>query len=266
MGLIDIFKEKTPLDEINNSFQFLTSEFGFQLVKTEYRKDFKAKHFLVYRNDSLKLQLEICGDTTWFHCEIRRLINGQPAKYSNKDNCISFEELAILESNNNYEHFDYYAGSSTGLHGVLINTANLFKRYKKFLTTDNWIKVKQIEQLKGDDFEKKFGKRFDDHNMPTFFGEVKKHATKLLIENGYKLLVDSDELSPFDRSGMVDYFTFAKDNRQIKVTQVDWRDDYFIYRIEVNGSKVFEIDIRNQDISKAVDRTLGKLKQQYDEK
>lgn len=261
MGLLDIFKEKTPLDEIKNNFQFLTSDYGFQLVKTESRKDFKAQHFLVYRNDNSKLQLEICGDTSWFHCEIRRLINGQPAKYSDKDNCIGFESLAILESNNNYEHFDYYAGGSTGLEGVLTNTANLFKRHKAFLTTDNWVDVKRIDQLRDDEFQKQFGSR-PGRSRHTFFGELKKQATIILLKNGYKLLVDSEELSPFDSSGMVDYLTFEKGNKQIKITQVDWRDHYFLYRIEVNEKKVFEIDITNQDINKTVDKTIGKLKQQ----
>jgi hypothetical protein len=261
MGLLDIFKAETPLDKIKNTFRFLTSDYGFELLMTEKREEFKAKHFLIYRNVNSKLQLEICGDTTWFHCEIRRLINGQPAKYSDKENCIGFESLAILESNNKYEHFDYYAGGTTGLDGVLVNTANLFKRHKAFLTTVNWIDVKKIEQLKDDNFQKKFGSR-PDHNRPTFFGELKKQATKLLIGNGYKLLIDSDELSPFDNSGMVYFLTFKKGSKRIKITQVDWRDDYFIYRIEVNDKNVFEIDIRNQDIRKAVDRTLGKLKQQ----
>lgn len=261
MGLLDIFKTKTPLDDIKNSFRFLTTEYRFQLIKAEKRPDFKAMHFLVYRNDTSKLQIEICGDTTWFHCEIRRLIDGQPARYSDKENCIGFENLAILESDNNYEHFDYYAGGSTGLSGVLTNTANLFKRHKTFLTTDTWIDIEKIEQLKNDAFEKQFGKRPND-NTPTFFGELKKQATIVLLQNGYKLIVDSEELSPFDKSGMVDYLMFQKDDRQIKITQADWRDDYFIYRIEVNGRKVFEIDIRNQDTYKAVDRTVVKLKQQ----
>ncbi len=86
----------------------------------------------------------------WFHCEIRRLINGLPARYSDKENCIGFEGLAILESNNKYEHFDYYIGGSTGLRSVLTNASKLFKRHKTFLTTDNWIDVKKIEQLKDD--------------------------------------------------------------------------------------------------------------------
>ena len=261
MGLLDIFKKKTPLDEIKNTFRFLTSDYGFQLVKTEKRDEFKAKYFLVYRNDNSKLQLEICGDTTWFHCEIRRLINGQPAKYSDKENCISFESLAILESNNNYEHFDYYAGGITGLNGVLANTASLFKRHKIFLTTDNWIDVKKIKQLKDDEFQKKFGSR-PDHNQPTFFGELKKQAIKLFSENGYKFLIDSDELSPFDQSGMVDLLTVEKEDKKINITQVDWRDDYFIYRIEVNDKKVFEIDIRKEGTDNAVSRTLIKIKQQ----
>jgi hypothetical protein len=55
------------------------------------------------------------GDDSWFHCEIRRIIDGQPAKYSDNENCFGFEDLAVLESNTNYEHMDYYAGGSNGL-------------------------------------------------------------------------------------------------------------------------------------------------------
>lgn len=258
MGLLDFLKEKTPLDDIKTTFRFLTTEYNFQLVKTETIQNFKAKYFAVYRNDNSKLQLEICGDTTWFHCEIRRLIDGQPAKYSDSDNCIGFEGLAVLESNNSYEHLDYFAGGSTGLKGVLENTAKLFKRNQNFFTTDNWIDVKKIEQLQDDDFENKFGKR-PEKNQPTFFGELKKQATKLLTDNGYKLLIDSDELSPFDSSGMVNYLTFQKGNTTIKIDQLDWRDDYFVYYISVDGNKVFEIDIRNQEINNAVERTIIKL-------
>jgi len=260
LELLNIFKGETPLDEFKSTFRFLTTDYGYRLVTAEVRSDFKAQYFLVYRNDYSKIQLEICGDTTWFHCEMRRLVNGQPAKYSDKENCIGFESLAILESNNNYEHLDYYAGGSTGLQGVLKNTVNLFKRHQKFFTTDNWLDVRKIEQLRDDDFEKKFGSR-PDHNRPTFFAELKKQASKFLIENGYILLVDSDELSPFDSTKMIDYLTFKNGDKQIKIRQVDWRDDYFIYRIELNGQKAFEIDIRNQDIFKAVEKAVVKLKQ-----
>lgn len=258
MGILDFLKAKTPLDDIKATFRFLITEYNFLLVKTETTENFTAKYFAVYRNDKSKLQIEICGDTTWFHCEIRRLINGQPAEYSDSDNCIGFEALAILESNNNYEHLDYFAGGKTGLNGVLVNTAKLFKRNKSFFTTDNWIDVKKIEQLRDDDFERKFGVR-PDHNKPTFFGELKKQAIMLLTNNGYKLLVDSDELSPFDINVMEKHLTFSKNKKTIKIAQLDWRDDYFVYHIRIDDKKVFEIDIRNQDINEAVDMSLLKL-------
>lgn len=261
MGLLAIFNERTPLNKIKSTFRFLTTDYGFQLIKEEDRADFKARHFLIYRNDYSKLQLEICGDTSWFHCEIRRLIIQQPAKYGDKDNCIGFESLAILESNNNYNHLDYYAGGSIGLEGVLTNTANLFKRNKEFLTTDCWIDIKRVEQLRDNEFQKRYGIR-PDHSRPTFFGELKRQAISFLLDNGYTILLDSDELSPFDSTGMVSYLIFKKGIKQIKITQADWRDDYFIYRIEVNNNLVFDIDIRNHNIDTAVDKTLSKLKEQ----
>jgi len=262
MGLLDIFKEKkTPLDAIKNSFRFLTLDYGFYLVTTEDRKDFKAEHFLVYRNDYSKLQLEICGDTNWFHCEIRRVINGEPAKYSDQENCIGFEDLAILESNYDYNHFDYYAFGGTGFEGVLRNTVKLFKRYKTFLTTDNWIDVKKIRQIKDEDFQKWAGNRIVP-SPRAFFEELKKQAIALLKESGYNLLIDSDELSPFDSSGMVHHLTCEKGNKQIRITQVDWRDVYYMYQIEVNDKKVFEIDISDLEIDVSVARLLKGLKQQ----
>lgn len=258
MGLLDFLKEKTPLEDIKTAFRFLITEYNFKLVKTETNENFKAKYFAIYSNDNSKLQLEICGDTSWFHCEIRRLINGQPAKYSDSHNCIGFTDLAVLESNNNYEHLDYYAGGGIGLKGVLENTSKLFKRHQSFFTTDNWVDIKKIEQLKDDGFEKKFGRR-PDHSKPTFFGELKKQATTLLTDNNYKLHVDSDELSPFDSSGMVNYLIFRKGNKTIKIAERDWRDVYFIYYISVDSKKVFEIDLRNQDINKAVEKAMQKL-------
>lgn len=258
MPLFNFFKQKTPLDDIKSTFRFLTTEYNFQLVKTEKTENFKAKYFAVYRNDKSKLQLEICGDSNWFHCEIRRLINGQPARYSDSDNSIGFEALAVLECNNSYEHLDYFAGGRIGFKGVLENTAKLFKRNQSFFMTDNWIDVKKIEQLKTDDFEKNFGQR-PENNLPTFFGELKKQMTKLLTDNGYLLLVDSDELSPFDKSGDVYYLTFKKEDTTIKVSQLDWRDAYNSYYLSINDNRVFEIDISNQEIHEAVDITMINL-------
>jgi hypothetical protein len=261
MGLLDNLRTRTELDDIKEAFNFLVIDFDFKLIGTEETKNYKAKYLVIYRNDKSKLQLEICADETWFHCEIRRIINGRPAKYSDKENCFGFEDLAILESNNNYEHMDYYAGGRNGLLKVLTTTAKLFQRNKIFFTTDNWIDIRRIQQLRDEDFQRKFG-ALPDKNKPTYFTELKKQAIKFLTESGYKLILDSDELPPFDYDSIVKNFVFQKGYKKLKLIQEDWRDIYFIYHIELNDKSVFEINLQeHQDVNEAVQLTMDKLRQ-----
>lgn len=251
----------TPLDKIKNSFAFLTIDFGFKLIDTKQKNNFKENYLAIYRNDNSKLQLEISADEQYFHCEIRRLINGQPAKYSDKDNCIGFESLAIFESDNNYEHFDYFAGGSIGLNGVLNNTSNLFKRHKKFFTSDNWIDTKKIQQLEDADFEKKFGQK-PDRSEPSYFKQVKKQAVEFLTDKGYELILDSDELAPYDSNGTTKNIILSNQKKTIKFSAEDWRDFYYIFYIEINNKRVFEIDLsKNIDLDKAVSETMNKLRE-----
>jgi len=251
----------TPLDEVIKTFSFLISEFGFTLLETQQDKCFNGKDVTFFRNDNSKLQLEIAASSNYFHCEIRRLINGKPAKYSDKDNCIGFECLAILESNNNYDHFDYFAGGSTGLKSVLINTAALFQRYKVFFTTDCWIDIQRIEALRDEDFEKRFGVK-PAKDKPTYFNSLKEEATRFLTQKGFTLTVDSAELPPYDSSQITEHIIFKKENTTIKIAAEDWRDFYYIYQVKLNNNIAFEIDTsKYQDINKSVERTMEELKQ-----
>lgn len=259
MGLLDNIFKKTTLDQIKTSFHFLTCDFHFELLRAERVENYRADNFLVYRNDQSKIQIEICADESWFHCELRRIVNGQPAIYSDKLNTVSFEDLAILESNHNYDHFDYYAGGSTGLKGVLKNTANLLKRNSALITTDNWIDVKKIETLKDQEFAKQFGK-IPDKSKPTFFSKIKSSSIKWLNDKGYQLTLDSDKVSPFDQNSMTDKLVFQKDNKKFEISQVDWRDNYFIYKLVKNDTKLFDIDISKIDFEKAVELMTNKLK------
>ncbi|MFA5431578.1 MAG: hypothetical protein WC319_01695 [Candidatus Paceibacterota bacterium] len=259
MGLLNNIIKKTTIEQIKTSFHFLISDFHYKLLRAEKVVNYRADNFLVYRNDQSKLQIEICADESWFHCEFRRIINGQPANYSDNLNTLGFEGLAVLESNNKYNHFDYYAGGSTGLTGVLENTAKLLKRNSTFLATDNWIDVEKIENLKDEEFAKQFGK-VPDKSKPTFFSKIKISSINLLTENGYQLALDSDEVSPFDRNSMTDKIVFQKENKKIEIAQVDWRDDYFIYKVVINDTKIFEIDISKIGLDKAVELMTRKLK------
>jgi hypothetical protein len=259
MGLPHNIFKKITLVQIKASFHFLISELHFELLMAVKVENYLADNFLVYRNDQSNIQIEICADESWFHCVIRRIVNGQPANYSDKLNNVSFEDLAILESNHKYDHFDYYTIGSNGLTGVLKNTANLLWRNSAYLTTDNWIDVQKIENLKDQEFEREFGK-IPDKSKPTFFSEIKNSAIKLLNESGYKLTLDSEEVSPFAQDSRTDKLVFQKGHTIIEINQADWRDSYFIYKLVINDTTIFELDISKIDLYKAVELMIKKLK------
>ena len=259
MKLFDQIFKTTTLDKIRKGFDFLVTDFGFKLLTAKQVDNLRADYFLLYRNESSGIQIEICADESWFHCEIRRLINGSPADYNDKANCLTFEELAIWESENNYDHFHYYAGGQNGLDGVIENTAKLFKRNQRLLTTNIWLDTNKIQNLKDKDFEKKFGK-LPDKNKPTFFGNFKNELNKLLADIGYTVHLDSDKVSPFDQNSVTDKLILEKEKSKIEISQKDWRDDYFIYEVFKNDKKVFEIDISKMDIDRAVELTINKVK------
>jgi hypothetical protein len=260
MGLLDKIFRVSELEKIKKNFDFLTEDFDFQIIKSEINKNFKADNFIVYRNDNSKLQVEICGDESWFHVEIRRLINGLPAKYSDKENCIGFESLALLESNNQYDHFYYFVGGQTGLKGVMENTAKLFKRHSVFFTTDSWIDTRLIEKLRDKDFQKTFGKIPDKSNL-TFFGRIKEAVLPYLIDKGFKISLDSEELSPFDNNSLTKKVIFEKGKTVIKIYQLDWRDAYDIYCIAKNDNIIFEIDTNELGLDKAMEIANTKIRE-----
>lgn len=228
-------------------------------MTAEQVDNYRAAYFLVYRNDVSKLQIEICADETWFHSVIRRLISDTPADYKDSENCVSFEDIAIWESEHNYNHFDYVTGGQNGLEGVILNTAKLFKRNQKLLTTNIWLDTNKIQNLKNKDFEKTFGK-LPDRNKPTYFWKLKKEIKELLKGIDFQFILDSDSISPFDQNSMTNKLILKVNNTKIEIRQKDWRDDYFIYELFKNDKKMFEIDISEIEIDRAVELTINKIK------
>ncbi|MBX3240189.1 MAG: hypothetical protein KIT80_02960 [Chitinophagaceae bacterium] len=265
MRLFDQIFKATTLDKIKKAFDFLVTDFGFKLLTAKKVGNFRADNYLVYRNGRSNIQIEICADDSWFHSIIRRVSNNVPADYNDNVNCLSFEDLALWESENNYDHFDYYAGGKNGLTGVLENTAKLFKRNKNILTTEIWLDTNHIQNLKDKAFERQFGK-IPDRSKPTFFSRLKKASKQHLEEVGYKLTLDSDLTSPFDINSITHKLVFKKGRSGIEISQKDWREDYFIYQVFKDEKKVFDIDVSKIDIDRAVELTTDKIKQAYDNK
>lgn len=248
------------IDYIEHVFDFITTEFGYKLIKCSQQDNYKGKYFLVYQNLNTKKQIEISADESYFHCEIRRLLNGNASPFSDEKNNIGFEDLAILESANKYDHFSYFV-TSNDLQNVLENVVKLFRRNVVFLTNDKWININELNYLKNEEFEKTFGYRpYGKEKSPGYFEQLKKKASTLLMEKGFMLIMDSDELPPYDKDSSTQQLLFQKRFVKIKICQADWRDFYNIYYIAINDKKIFEIDLsKTQNIDESLKLTMTAL-------
>src|SRR5438045_7108590 len=106
MGIFGTKKEVEvkPLEDIKRAFDFLITDFNYQLAETaspfiESEGSRSDRHVCYYRNEKSRLQLEIVGSGSWFHCELRRFSYGIPALYSDRSNSFGFETFAKIEKN-----------------------------------------------------------------------------------------------------------------------------------------------------------------------
>ena len=136
--------KKTSAD-FSHYFDFLTKDYGLEMSMESHSITGRDRYVRVLRNQFV--QVELAGDQGYFHAEIRRLIDGEPRPYSDEENNIGFEDLAVIITDNHYNHFDFYPVSA-GWAKVLDNVAELFKKSKEVFTTDKWVDTRRIEELK----------------------------------------------------------------------------------------------------------------------
>ncbi|HTL83292.1 MAG TPA: hypothetical protein VL651_16370, partial [Bacteroidia bacterium] len=157
------FQEKLQIAsaDFNRHFEFLVSEFGYSAVEKSYTLSGGVNMVHVFRNELAEKQIEIAGNLSWFHTEIRRLLKAKPADYDDNENCIGYESLAILESNGDYDHWKYFVPFA-GWENVINNTISLFLRNKTLLTSKNWVDNALLKKVKRESFFKLTGLYPDD--------------------------------------------------------------------------------------------------------
>jgi hypothetical protein len=253
IGLYRIFKNKPvqvkPLEDIKKYFEFLVTDFGFQLAAIDspfIDSDGKKsdRHVCYYRNERSRLQLEVVGSGSWFYCYLRRFSFGTPSHYSDNSNSLGFETFAKVESQYDYKNFiPFYVGWEN----VLQNTAELIKRHKTFFVSELNDEIDLFDQLK--EYAHKNNLEFNDFWQRIenpFFTNLKKQTAPLFIENGFHLVLDSSALAPFDSTKMVDFVIYENGKSKIRISQVDWRDLPYIYCLSKNNKLIFELNFNIQ--------------------
>lgn len=217
---------------IDHQLYFLRTDLGYTLIHSEVNAEYSGANLLVYRSEKASKQLEISADDGYFHCEIRRIIEGRVAAYENRTNCIGFESLAVLESNGNYEHMDYFAGGSKGMNGVLKTTAALFRRHAAWLAGDAWIDVERLRTLR----------TYLVDDGPTVFDQLVSAVKHALDPMGCTITWHNTLLPSYHKDRNPDRVILEAADHQVEIKQNDWRDDHMRYTVRVDGTAVHGID------------------------
>lgn len=217
---------------IDHELTFLRTHLGYALIRTELNKEYCGANLLVYRSVKAAKQLEVSADDGYFHREIRRIIEGRVAAYEDRTNCIGFESLAVLESNGDYEHMDYFAGGSKGMNGMLRTTAALFRRHTAWLAGDAWIDLERLRTLRP----------YLVDDGPTVFDQLVSAVKHMLDPMGCTMTWNNKLLPPYYQARHPDRVILEAAGHPVEIKQNDWRDDYMRYTIQVDGTAVHTID------------------------
>ena len=249
---------------VDSKLGLLTRELGYSLIKADVDPELNGENLLVYRNDRAEKQLEISASESYFHCEIRRLLHGTPAPYTDKgENCLGFEDLATLESNGTHDHMAYFAGAGLRMNGVLATTTSLFNRHRDFLSTNAWVDTRRLAEIQRAGLERILKRPLSEgpEKRESFFERMKRIASELLIPQGYRLAFDNMTLPPYHGSRYPDCISFEKGNTVVEVFQQDWRDTYYMYHVQVQGMTVATIDDTDgRSNEERVNEAMSKLK------
>ena len=260
--------KQTYLDDIKNQFHFLVSDLHYDIVAVadpciESDGSSSDRHVVYYRNGQADLQIEIAGSGSWFHCELRRVVQGKPLPYSNALNSMGFETFAEIEKDHNHEN---YVVVHVGWEQVLLNTANLIKRHKPFFVSGEWNDHDLLGRLK------EYSARNDFHFKPShgnrenrFFSKLKSEVAPLFEAEHFHIVLDSSELPPFDTTGMVDFVKYKNAHQTFTISQKDWRDFPFVYCIIKDGRTILEVDLtkcasKDEGLRALVDQLRRSLK------
>lgn len=242
-------KESKSLIDIKQHFDFLVSEFNYELTKISspfiYSDGSKSdRHVCIFINDMNKLQLEIIGGNQWFHCHLRKYTYGSPSPYNDNKNSFGFQTFAKIEKT--YDHKDYVV-LHVGWEKVLQNTVDLIRRHKSFFSSEQEDEIDLFDQVKyyakQNNFE--FNDLWEEIGNP-FFLNLIDQISPILNSNGYHLLRQSSTLAPYDETGLVDFVEYQNNKTLIRIAQSDWRDAPYIYCLIKNNKLIFELDLRKE--------------------
>ncbi|HAA24076.1 MAG TPA: hypothetical protein DCP28_36850 [Cytophagales bacterium] len=262
MGLRDWLKKLTEpqpvsststsaneLELLQKHFAFLASDLGYTLAQAETLAEYKGKNLVVYRSDSAEKQIEICGGGSFFHAQIRQLINGQPAPYYQKEHQLHYHTLAALD-NPKHDSSIYWPYGPKGLTGAVENTAALFQRHRTLISGNGWVDKEKAHQAKNEHHLHAYGKPHPEMPEPFIY------SVKAMVDQQFpelKLAFYNAELPHYHKDSTLQCVIYKGDSKALKIRQYDYRDDNDVYQVYIDDEKVWTVRVKPESREKALE-------------
>ena len=188
---------------------------------------------LGYRHAGAGRQVEVSGDALSYgtHCEIRRLLNGEPGVYG--PHSIAIWELRMVREPG--QDID----ESLERDDALRRNVALLQRHEDILLGTGWIDRDHIDKIVIRAWSRRLGIRMD-RNEPTMLDVARNHAAVLVKIHGFALEFDSGDLSPHE-SQMWRQLLYRRGATTIRIANTDIRVPHE-WSVELNGHRVSELE------------------------
>ena len=230
----ELSQERTQKLEasLSESYQFLVSDFGYDPpVRIVARIDDCT--ILGYRNTRAARQVEVSGISYGYgtHCEIRRLVDGEPGEYG--AHSIAIWELQMVREPRIERE------EQSEREGALRQNVALLKRHEDILRGTGWIDRDKIDRIVTRAWARRLGIRLGNRNEPTMLDLARNHAAFLVSAHGFTLEFDSGALSPHETL-MWQELVYRRGPTTIRIANTDIRVVHE-WSVELNGRRVSEL-------------------------
>lgn len=217
---------------LRETYDFLITDYGYSPpFRIAARIDDCV--ILAYRNASAGRQVEVSGDPGGYrtHCEILRLVNGEPGGYG-------ADSIAIWELRMVREPQD---GAQEPLErdAALRRNAGLLKRQSAIVTGKDWIDRDEIRRVVQREWFGKLGIAAPEKDAPSLLDRARHIAAFLVNERGFTLEFDSSTLSPHEHQ-MWRELRYRRGTTSIAIVNGDVRVQSEWY-VQLNGKTVSEL-------------------------
>lgn len=260
-------KEKTPAEERQQNkelFQkelgFLIDDWGYGLVEELVPFSRGATYIAILRSEQAKKQIDIQVSENWIGFEFRRLVEGKLTNYRIKDDRFNGSAMILVDTNGQYQFISDLVENQK--HKYIPTQVALLKKWQEQIQSAEWFDVKKRNELEDKLYFEKWGE-WPTPGLTSFTDDVLRDIAPLMINLGFTISDISEEKPNYLKEYSDETISFTRKTDEVVIKPRDWRDDYYIYVIRLNGKEIAAFNCVELDGAKNAFAAMASFIKEY---